>query len=98
MAPIAVGLLPFALVIGTTVSESDAGLAGWAGSWLIFGGSAHLATMRVFNASAGPSTVRITVGDNVATGEVVDLRGRTVEPFPGSLELRPWQIATMRLA
>ena len=54
--------------------------------------------VRVFNASAGPSTVRITVGDDVATGEVVDLRGRTVEPFPGSLELRPWQIATVRLA
>jgi predicted branched-subunit amino acid permease len=51
MAPIAVGLLPFALVIGTTVSESGAGVAGWAGSWLIFGGSAHLATMRVFDAS-----------------------------------------------
>jgi hypothetical protein len=52
----------------------------------------------VFNASADPSRLRIAVGDDTAAGEVVDLRGRTVEPFPGELELRPWQIATVRLA
>jgi mannosylglycerate hydrolase len=54
--------------------------------------------VRVFNASTNPSIVRIIVGDDTATGEVVDLRGRAVEPFTGALDLRPWQIATVRLA
>jgi hypothetical protein len=53
--------------------------------------------VRVFNASADPSTLRIAVGDDTAAGEVIDLRGCTVEPFPGSLALRPWQIVTVRL-
>jgi hypothetical protein len=53
--------------------------------------------VRVFNASADPSTLRIAVGDDTAAGVVIDLRGCTVEPFPGSLALRPWQIVTVRL-
>jgi branched chain amino acid efflux pump len=45
MAPFVLAFAPFALVIGSSVARLDAPIAGWAGSWLIFGGSAHLATV-----------------------------------------------------
>jgi len=51
VAPIALGYVPFALVVGATVAEEHAGLGGWAGSWLIYGGSAHLAALRVLHSS-----------------------------------------------
>ena len=35
--------------------------------------------------------------DAAATGEVVDLRGRTVGPYSNALDLRPWQVVTVRL-
>ena len=46
MAPFVLAYAPFALVIGSTVARVDPPLAGWAGSWLIYGGSAHLAALR----------------------------------------------------
>ena len=46
MLPMVVGLAPFALVIGATAAHQGAPVAGWTGSWLVFGGSAHLATLR----------------------------------------------------
>jgi mannosylglycerate hydrolase len=55
--------------------------------------------LRVFNPADEPATLEVR--DDAGTpvrGHVVDLRGRAVEPFGGSLELRPWQIATLRLA
>ena len=46
MAPLVVAYAPFALVIGSTVATLDQPVAGWAGSWLIYGGSAHLAALQ----------------------------------------------------
>jgi predicted branched-subunit amino acid permease len=45
MAPLVLAFAPFALVIGSSVASLDDPVAGWAGSWLIFGGSAHLAAV-----------------------------------------------------
>jgi len=45
MAPLVAAYAPFAIVIGSTAATLDDPLAGWAGSWLIYGGSAHLAAM-----------------------------------------------------
>jgi len=53
MLPLLAGYVPFALVIGSIVAEHGDPLAGWAGSWLIFGGSAHLAAIRTLD-DAGP--------------------------------------------
>jgi predicted branched-subunit amino acid permease len=50
MAPFVVGLAPFALTIGAAAARTDDPLAGWSGSWLIFGGSAHLAVLRSIHA------------------------------------------------
>jgi branched chain amino acid efflux pump len=58
MAPFVVGFAPLALVIGSAVAKVDPPLAGWAGSWLIFAGSAHLAALRgVSGGSAGVAIV-----------------------------------------
>ena len=54
--------------------------------------------VRTCNASPEPSQVRVTVDGKPAHGELVDLRGRTLESFAGTLELRPWEIATLRLS
>lgn len=49
--------------------------------------------LRVFNPS--PESVVATVEGH--SGWVVDLRGRTIAPFEGSVDLGPWEIATLRL-
>ncbi len=50
--------------------------------------------LRVFNPSSEETTVRL--GD--ASGWLIDLRGRPLEPFDGSFRLRPFGFATARLA
>ncbi len=50
--------------------------------------------VRVFNPGDAPTTVTI----DGRRGWLVDLRGRPLEPFEGSFELRPWGIATAALA
>lgn len=59
MLPLLAGYVPFALVIGSAAAEHGAPLAGWAGSWLIFGGSAHLAAIRTL-AQDGPAAAIVT--------------------------------------
>ena len=49
--------------------------------------------LRVFNPSDEPTTV--TIEDR--TGWLVDLRGRPVHPFEGTVDLAPWRFATLRL-
>jgi predicted branched-subunit amino acid permease len=46
MLPFIVGYVPFALVIGAAIAEHGSELAGWSGSWLVYGGSAQLAALR----------------------------------------------------
>lgn len=53
MLPLIAAYAPFAVVIGAAVADHGAVLAGWAGSWLVFGGRAHLATIRTLD-DAGP--------------------------------------------
>jgi hypothetical protein len=50
--------------------------------------------VRVFNPGDAPTKVTI----DGRRGWLVDLRGRPIEPFEGSFELRPWGIATAALA
>src|SRR3954469_180799 len=51
MLPLLTGYVPFALVIGSVCAQHGAPLAGWTGSLLIFGGSAHLAAIRTLDSS-----------------------------------------------
>jgi predicted branched-subunit amino acid permease len=66
MLPMVAGYLPFALVIGAAVGAHGDALAGWAGSWLIYGGSAHVATLRTL----GRGGVLLAIG----TGILVNTR------------------------
>ncbi len=49
--------------------------------------------LRVFNPSE--HTTRVSVEGR--SGWIVDLRGRPTQPFEGSFELRPWEIATAQI-
>jgi predicted branched-subunit amino acid permease len=66
MLPMVAAFVPFALVIGSAAAEQGAPVAGWMGSWLIYGGSAHLAAMRTLR-DAGPVAA-------IATGLLVNAR------------------------
>ena len=59
MLPLLASYIPFALVIGSSAADHGAALAGWAGSFLIFGGSAHLAALRTLD-QAGPLAAILT--------------------------------------
>lgn len=50
MLPFIAGYAPFALVIGAAVADHGDELAGWSGSWLVYGGSAQLAALRGIDA------------------------------------------------
>jgi alpha-mannosidase len=50
--------------------------------------------LRVFN----PTTREVEVQIDGRSGWLVDLRGMPIEPFEGVFSLRPWGIATARLA
>jgi predicted branched-subunit amino acid permease len=49
MLPLLAGYIPFALVVGSIAADHGGALSGWAGGWLIFGGSAQLAALRTLD-------------------------------------------------
>jgi alpha-mannosidase len=53
--------------------------------------------VRVFNPSPDSATVAIEREGAPATGWTIDLVGRPLARFEGAFELRPWEIATLRL-
>ena len=53
MAPMLVALIPFAVVVGTAVAQSDHRLAAWLGTSTIYGGAAHLAVLDLLSDGAG---------------------------------------------
>jgi alpha-mannosidase len=53
--------------------------------------------VRVFNPSPDPATGTVEQDGAPATGWAVDLAGRPLQRFEGGVELRPWEIATLRL-
>ncbi|MFM2076504.1 MAG: hypothetical protein RJA49_394, partial [Actinomycetota bacterium] len=61
MLPLIAGYLPFALVVGAAVAEHGTPWAGWAGSWLIYGGSAHLATVRTLDKAGHAAPARLAL-------------------------------------
>ncbi len=53
--------------------------------------------VRVFNPSPTAGEAAVSLAGSAARGHVVDLLGRTVEPFEGSVALDAWRFATLRL-
>jgi predicted branched-subunit amino acid permease len=60
MAPMIVGYAPYAVVVGSVIAAHGSPAAGWAGIWLIFAGSAHLATIK--GVEAGSLALAILTG------------------------------------
>jgi hypothetical protein len=54
--------------------------------------------VRVFRTAPDPGPVSIRHEGAPARGWVIDLQGRPVAPFAGTLELQPWQICTLQLS
>ncbi len=55
-------------------------------------------TLRLCNPAAEPATATIALDGRPAQLEVVDLAGRAIESRTGSIDLRPWEIVTVRAA
>ena len=53
MVPMVAGLAPFALVLGSAIAEHATPVAGLAGVWPIFSGSAHLLVLQVVDEGGG---------------------------------------------
>lgn len=53
--------------------------------------------VRIFNPRSSPSTTRVAVAGEPASGWVVDLRGRPLDPFEGEVELGAARMATLLL-
>jgi predicted branched-subunit amino acid permease len=60
MAPLLVGYAPFAIVVGAASAAGPEPWAGWAATFLVFGGSAHLAVVQLLDAGAALGTVVLT--------------------------------------
>ena len=60
--PLLVALAPFGMAIGATAAAADgSAIAGWAGSWLIYGGTAQLMTAQLHDAGAAIPTIAVAV-------------------------------------
>jgi predicted branched-subunit amino acid permease len=66
MLPMVLAYIPFALVIGVVLADHGGVLVGLVGTWTIFGGSAHLATVRAAD--------RAGVAVAVLTGLLINAR------------------------
>lgn len=53
MGPVIVAYVPFALVVGAAIASSADPWAAWAGTWLVYGGAAHLALLDVLAHGGG---------------------------------------------
>jgi hypothetical protein len=53
--------------------------------------------VRVFRTDQGTGPVTVEHDGAPARGWIVDLRGRPTAPFESTVDLSPWQIATLQL-
>src|SRR5881397_3922266 len=51
--PLLASYAPFGCLIGVAVAHSSSPLAAWTGTWLIFGGSAHLVALQLTASGSG---------------------------------------------
>ena len=61
MAPMMLAYSPYALVIGSAVARIDDPVAGWSGSWIIYGGSAHLAALKGISEGAFAMAIAVAL-------------------------------------
>jgi predicted branched-subunit amino acid permease len=60
--PLLAALAPFGVAIGATAAAAEgSALAGWAGSWLIYGGTAQLVTAQLHDSGAAVVAIAVAV-------------------------------------
>ena len=82
MAPMLVALVPFAVVVGTAVAQSDHRLAAWLGTSTIYGGAAHLAVLDLRRRERVGGRGRRRAPDQRAPRRVRDVHGPRVAVRP----------------
>ena len=60
MLPLLASYAPFGCLVGVAVAHSSSPVAGWAGTWLIFAGSAHLIALQLVAAGGGVLTTTLS--------------------------------------
>jgi predicted branched-subunit amino acid permease len=89
-APLILGYLPFALVMGASITASSvANVAGWASSPLIFAGASQLALLEVLD---GGSTVAIAVMTALAINLRHVMYSASLAPWMAGQDWR-WRLA-----
>src|SRR3954451_13837891 len=53
MLPLLASYAPFGCLVGVAVAHSSSPIAAWTGTWVIFGGSAHVIALRLTTAGSG---------------------------------------------
>lgn len=62
VTPVLIGVAPFGVAIGVAIAASGIDpVGGWAGSWLVFAGSAHLAGVTLLGAGSAVAAVLTAV-------------------------------------
>lgn len=53
--------------------------------------------LRAVRLATTPGVLEVDLDGRRATGDVVDIHGATLAPFPGAVALRPFEIVTVRV-
>jgi len=107
MLPLLASYAPFGCLVGVAVAQSPSPAAAWTGTWLIFGGTAHLVALQL---TAGGSGVLVAVLSALAVNTRLMLYSATIGPHWRGTRLRSrlvaaativdptWMVASRRFA
>ncbi len=92
--PLAIGLVPLALTVGTTAAQADLPpLVGWVSSALLYGGSGQLTWMQMVDSGAPAALV---VGATLMVNLQMLMYGATMRTYWAG-ESRRWRVAAAQL-
>ena len=90
MLPLLASYAPFGCLVGVAVAQSSSPAAAWTGTWLIFGGSAHLVALQL---TAGGSGVVVASLSALAVNTRLLLYSATIGPHWRGTRLRTRLVA-----
>src|SRR5947209_1365309 len=85
MLPLLAAYAPFGCLVGVAVAHSSSPAAAWTGTWLIFGGTAHLIALQL--TAAGSSVIVATLSALAVNVRLV-LYSATIAPHWRGTRLR----------
>lgn len=90
MLPLLASYAPFGCLVGVAVAQSPSPLAAWTGTWLIFGGTAHLVALQL---TAGGGGVVVAVLSALAVNSRLLLYSATIGPHWRGTRMRTRLVA-----